>query len=80
MLEPTIIKNESQNAAAIWPEDANGFYAIQISEGIAQPEDNALVIGWIEQSSNKVKAYSSNADGSYAVVTNKNDEVSFFCD
>lgn len=80
LLEPTIIKNKSQNTATIWPEDANGFYAIQNSEGIAGPEDNALVIGWIDQTDNKVKSYSSNADGSYAVITNKNDEVSFFCD
>lgn len=80
LLEPTIIKNKSQNTATIWPEDANSFYAIQNSEGIAGPEDNALVIGWIDQTNNKVKSYSSNADGSYAVITNKNDEVSFFCD
>lgn len=80
LLEPTIIKNKSQNTATIWPEDANGFYAIQNSEGVAGPEDNALVIGWIDQTDNKVKSYSSNADGSYAVITNKNDEVSFFCD
>ena len=80
LLEPTIIKNKSQNTAKIWPEDANGFYAIQNSEDVAGPEDNALVIGWIDQTDNKVKSYSSNADGSYAVITNKNDEVSFFCD
>ena len=42
LLEPTIIKNKSQNTATIWPEDANGFYAIQNSEGIAGPKDNAL--------------------------------------
>ena len=80
LLEPTIIKNKSQNTATIWPEDANGFYAIQNSEDVAGPKDNALVIGWIDQTDNKVKSYSSNADGSYAVITNKNDEVSFFCD
>lgn len=80
-LTPVSIRGTSQNIAEAWPNDSSSFYAIQNSESIAKPEHDSLIIGWIEQSNNKKsEAYSSNADGSYAVIKNNNEEVSFFSD
>lgn len=79
LLTPEAILEKSQNIVKVWPDDQNSFYAIQNSENAAEPEKDTLVIGWI-QPSDESEIYSSEADGSYAVIKNNEDEVSFFTD
>ncbi|WP_201615696.1 hypothetical protein [Psychrobacter urativorans] len=81
LLTPEVIKEKSQNTVEVWSKDLSSFYAIQNSESVAKPEQGALIIGWIQQlDSKKVDIWDSEADGSYAVVKNTEDEVSFFSD
>lgn len=81
LLTPTVIKEESRDTVEVWPEDSGSFYAIQNSESVAKPEQGALIIGWLQQSdSNRSGVCNSEADGSYAVIKNTEDEVSFFSD
>lgn len=76
LLTPVAIKGQSQNTVAEWPAAECGFYAIQNSESVAQLEQGALVIGWLQQAD----LCNSEADGSYAVIKSSTDEVSFFSD
>ncbi|TXD97815.1 hypothetical protein ES754_02265 [Psychrobacter frigidicola] len=81
LLTPVAIKGKSQDTVEVWPDDSGSFYAIQNSESVAKPEQGALIIGWLHQSdSNKSGACNSEADGSYAVIKNTENGISFFSD
>ena len=81
LLTPVTIKGKSQDTVAVWPGVGNAFYAIQNSESVAKPEQGALVIGWVQESDrSKSHDYNSEANGSYAIIKNTKDEVSFFSD
>lgn len=81
LLTPTAIQGKSQNTMSAWPEVSDSFYAIQNSDAVAQPEQGALVIGWMQQADpHKSDVCDSEADGSYAVIKNIEDSVSFFSD
>ncbi|TXD97484.1 hypothetical protein ES754_00365 [Psychrobacter frigidicola] len=81
LLTPVAIKGKSKNTVAVWPKGSNSFYAIQNSESTAKPEHGALVIGWVQQSNyNGSDLFNSESDGSYAVIKNTENELSFFSD
>lgn len=81
LLTPTDIKSESQNSVETWERDKNAFYAIQNSEYVAKPEQNTLVIGWIDQpNSIALKKIGTDANGSYAVIQNDKNITTFFSD
>lgn len=81
LLTPVAIKGKSQDTVEVWPDDLSSFYAIQNSDSVAKPEQGALIIGWLHQSdSNKSGACNSEADGSYAIIKNTENEISFFSD
>ncbi|WP_298737840.1 hypothetical protein [uncultured Psychrobacter sp.] len=81
LLTPASIKSQSQNSVEVWPKDKNAFYAIQNSEYIAKPDQEGLVIGWIDQSSgNGSKTLGADIDGSYAIIKNDKETTTFFSD
>lgn len=80
LLTPVSIKGKSQDTVEVWPGDSGSFYAIQNSDSVAKPEQGALIIGWLHSDSNKSGAYNSEADGSYAIIKNTEDGISFFSD
>ncbi|CAN6959966.1 Asparagine synthetase domain-containing protein [Psychrobacter okhotskensis] len=81
LLTPESIRNDSQNTAKQWSEQYNSYYAIQNSDGVTEPTDKTLVIGWIQQQENNIlESISTEADGSYAVIHVLGQEVSFFSD
>lgn len=81
LLTPESIKSTSENTVESWPEDANAFYAIQNSDGIAKPTKDALIIGWIQDlEEDATRKISSESDGSYAVINSSSNEVRFFSD
>ena len=81
LLTPISIRGISQNTVEVWPDDSSSFYGIQNSEGVAKPEKDRLVIGWIHHSeSDNADVFNSEADGSYAIIKNTEDKISFFSD
>lgn len=80
LLTPTAILEQSENVFSMWPNDSNGFYAIQNSENVKKVEQNTLVVGWVRQGDDTYTDYSVEADGSYAIVKNNEEETSFFTD
>lgn len=80
LLTPASIKSQSQNSVEVWSEDEKAFYAIQNSEYIAKPNQDILVIGWVDYDSSESKIIGSEADGSYAIIKNDKDTTTFFSD
>ena len=81
LLTPEVIKEKSQETIEAWSKDSSAFYAIQNSESVAKPKQDALIIGWLQQSfQNKSEIYTSEADGSYAIIKNDENGISFFSD
>lgn len=81
LLTPVQIKGKSQNIIEKWPSVSESYYAIQNSDGVVKPEQNALVIGWMQQlDKNKPAVCNSEENGSYAVIKNTAEQVSFFSD
>lgn len=86
LLTPAMIKEESQNTVAVWPQNTDAFYAIQNSERVATPTQDTLIIGQLHPSSNtqsdtkQSELYHSEADGSYAIIKSTKDEIAFFSD
>lgn len=80
LLTPSSISIECQNTADIWPGDPNAFYAIQNSESSNKANKAGLLIGWMQPDQVASSTYSSDADGSYAVIKSNEEQVSFFSD
>ncbi|PKG36541.1 hypothetical protein [Psychrobacter sp. Sarcosine-3u-12] len=81
LLTPESIKNNSRNNVKEWSKEFNSYYAIQNSDGISEPTNEALVIGWIKDQKDSIsESISIKADGSYAVINKSGNDVSFFSD
>ena len=81
LLTPDEIKSTSSNFIGKWEGASDSYYAIQNSEGILGENNNTLIIGWVEEVERIYKDdINTDVNGSYAIIKNKNNKVSFFCD
>lgn len=81
LLTPEEIKDTSDNFVGKWNGALSSYYAIQNSKGILGENNSTLIIGWVEEVDEVYKDdINTDVNGSYAVIRNKNNEVSFFCD
>lgn len=80
LLTSSTILERSENVVSAWLNDNNSFYAIQNSESIKKVEKQVMVIGWLRQEADIYNNCSVEADGSYAIIKNDGNEISFFTD
>lgn len=80
LLTPDEIKVYSENTIEPWPNKQGSFYAIQNSKYVNRASENHLVIGLIEQVNDSEQNISSTSDGSYAVITQVDNDITFFTD
>lgn len=80
LLTPDEIKVYSENTIEPWPNSQGSFYAIQNSKYVNNASENNLVIGFIHQINDAKQNISSTSDGSYAVITQSGNDITFFTD
>lgn len=80
LLTPDEIKSHSENIIETWPNSQNSFYAIQNSKYINKVSERTLIIGFISSLNRDEKNISTTSDGSYAVITENDNSISFFTD
>lgn len=79
LLTPNEIKKTSDNFVGKWGGISNSYYAIQNSKGVDLEHNGALLIGWVDKINNIYKD-TTDINGSYAVIKNVKNKLTFFCD
>lgn len=79
LLTPNEIERTSDNFIGKWCGISNSYYAIQNSKGVDLKNNGTLLIGWVDNINNIYKD-TSNVNGSYAVIKNVKNKLTFFCD
>ena len=80
LLTPEGIKDYSKDTIETWPNSQDSFYAIQNSKHVNKVSEDSLVIGFINYVIEPKRNISSSSDGSYAVITNTGNDITFFTD
>nr|WP_252726060.1 hypothetical protein [Acinetobacter indicus] len=79
LLTPDEIKKTSDNFVGKWGGKFNSYYAIQNSKGVELENNGALLIGWVDEI-NSIYKDTTDINGSYAVIKDFKNKLSFFCD
>lgn len=80
LLTPEQIKKYSEDTIEAWPNSQNSFYAIQNSKHVDRVTEDTLVMGFIAPEYGHSSNISSTSDGSYAVITNTANNITFYTD
>lgn len=80
LLTPDEIRNYSENIIETWPNSQNSFYAIQNSQYVSTVSEDTLVIGFINKANDSKQNINSTSDGSYAVINQAGNDITFFTD
>jgi len=80
LLTPEKIKDYSEDTIEAWPNSQDSFYAIQNSKYVDKVLKDTLVIGLIDNVNEAKQNISSTSDGSYAVITDDDYDITFFTD
>lgn len=80
LLTPEKIKDYSEDTIEAWPNSQGSFYAIQNSKYVDKVLKDTLVIGLIDNVNEAKQNISSTSDGSYAVITDDDYDITFFTD
>lgn len=80
LLTPEQIKKYSEDTIEAWPNSQNSFYAIQNSKHVDKVTEDTLVMGFIAPEYGHSSNISSTSDGSYAVITNTANNITFYTD
>jgi len=79
LLTPDDIKDTSSNFVGEWDGVFNSYYAIQNNKDLQLKNNGVLIIGYIDEI-NKVYEDTTDISGSYALIKNERNGISFFCD